>query len=219
MNSSLSPTLMLFDNTDYTDDLIEHARNTATKIRNGETEYDFLAFDVCKTPEHVLQRPLRHPDVVRIKKTLQRDAQRKKLKAASIPYIRSQRSMCFLRARAWLELFNYPFFHLPDGSLLRREIGIDGKERIGARGVRVGSARKSLVKVKDPIRYAPHIPEQPELECMEQWRMGLPKPPSGDPKEPTPVAFEHHAVHGKQPLLRKRGNPHATLQRVTNKQK
>jgi hypothetical protein len=131
MYSSLSPTLILFNNTDYSVDLIKHAENTATSISNGVTEYDFLAFDVYKDLEYVGQRPVRHPDVVRIKKTLQKQAQREKARNTPIPYIRSQRSMCFLRAKAWLELYNYPVFHRPDGTMMRRWIDEDGKERTG----------------------------------------------------------------------------------------
>lgn len=37
--------------------------------------------------------------------------------------------------------------------------------------------------------------------------------------EPTPIGFEHHAVHGKQRVSWARGNPKATLQKVTNRQK
>jgi len=162
--------------------------------RDDDLVYDFLA----------LEEPL-------IKKRIQRQEQRKRLKA---PYIRSQRSMCILRAREWLNFYEYPFFHLPDGTRLRRWIDGDGKERRGfvvvddedgekkARLSVVGVKQKPSKKVKDSIRYGemvPYVPEaQRELDCMEPLLIGLPKPPSGDPKEPTPVAFERNAVHVKQ---------------------
>jgi hypothetical protein len=47
-------------------------------------------------------------------------------------------------------------------------------------GAVVGRKKKKALKVKDPIRYGEmvrHVPdEQPELGCMESWRMGITKP-------------------------------------------
>lgn len=131
--------------------------------KDGKEIIDFLA----------LEEPL-------IKKRIQRQEQRKRLRRTTMPYIRSQRSMCFLRAREWLDFYNYPFFHLPDGTMVRREIGPDGKERKGAAVVGRTSNKAKLKKDKTSPRFHTF-----QLWLLNNNRMGITKPKDTVPQPTT----------------------------------
>jgi hypothetical protein len=154
----------------------EHSEQAYTNFKEGNTVVDFLA----------LEEPP-------IKKRLQRQAQRARKLSPKKRHLRSWRSVCMVRAQAWLEIYQAPF--IVDGNkLYRREIREDGKEHIGAHGAVVGLVLTKPERKKDrslsrqaPFMHNPLFEEQ-VLKVSNHFDAPVP--------EPTPIAFEHHTVHG-----------------------
>lgn len=146
-----------------------------------------------------------------VRKRIQRQDQRRRLKDVEV--VDAKRTMCVLRAKQWLEFYNYPVFHLTDGTMRRRWIDQSGKERIGA--AVVGKSRRAMVKKQSKDRtpgmvqkyesYAVAVGHgnrnarqinffEDEMLQVKNSSLNTPVP------EPTPIGgmFERNAVHGKQ---------------------